>query len=74
MAKKYSKSTIPSPTDAVSGNNKIDLEILLRDSGVAAKQFQTGKEIMLDVERVTLSDGSVIDMFHHISAKALAKK
>lgn len=74
MAAKFSKSTIPSPADAMISNKKIDLNVLLRDSGVAAKQFQSGKETMLNVERVILSDGSVIDMFHHISTKALGKK
>lgn len=73
MATKYSKSTIPSPTDAQISNKKIDLNILLRDSAIAAKHFQSGKETMLNVERVILSDGSVIDMFHHVSTKALAK-
>lgn len=73
MAAKFSKSTIPSPTTAMIGNKKIDLKILLDGSQLAAKQFQSGKETMLNVERVILADGSVIDLFHHIAAKALKK-
>lgn len=69
MASRYSKSTIPSPTVAVSRNKTINLQKLLEGSQTAAKQFQSGKEVMLNVERVVLRDGSVMDIFHHTNAK-----
>lgn len=71
MAVHKSKTTIPSPLDAVKDNRKIDMTVLAADNAQAAKMFQTGKETMLNVERVVLADGSVIDMFHHIATRAL---
>ena len=71
MSVHKSKSTIQSPVVAQKDNKKIDLKVLLAGSQQAAKMFQTGKETMLNVERVVLADGSVIDMFHHIRTAAL---
>lgn len=63
-----SKTHIPSPARAQKRDGSINLKVLATDSQKAFRLFQSGKEIMLNAERVVLADGSVLDMFHHTKA------
>lgn len=68
-----SKTHVPSPAHAQHRDGSIDESVLQTDGAKAFKLFNDKEETMLNVERVVLADGSVIDMFHHIRTDALKK-
>lgn len=69
-----SKTHIPSPARAQKRDGSINMDILEKDGAKMFKLFKGKKEKMLNVERITFSDGSVMDCFHHIAADAATLK
>jgi hypothetical protein len=66
-----SKTHIPSPARAQKRDGSINMKIVETDYKKAVSAFSSGKESLLNVERVVYADGSVVDMFHHIATSAL---
>lgn len=67
MSAHKSKTHVHSPEHALK-DGKVQLQELESGSAHANQMFGEGKEIMLDVKRLVLADGSVIDMFHHVAS------
>jgi len=49
------------------------MKIVAKDAKKTFDLFSAGKETLINLERVVLADGSVIDMFHHIAATPVKK-
>lgn len=63
-----SKTHIPSPARAQKRDGSIDMKIVAKDAKKTFDLFSAGKEVLLNLERVVLADGSVLDIFHHRKA------
>jgi len=63
-----SKTHIPSPARAQKRDGSINMQTVAKDAQKTFALFKSGKEILLNLERVVLADGSVLDIFHHRQA------
>jgi hypothetical protein len=68
-----SKTHIPSPARAQKRDGSINMATVAKDAAKTFDLFKSGKETLLNLERVVLADGSVIDMFHHTATSPLKK-
>jgi len=63
-----SKTHIPSPARAQKRDGSINMATVAKDAKKTFGLFESGKEVLLNLERVVLADGSVLDIFHHRKA------
>jgi hypothetical protein len=63
-----SKTHIPSPARAQKRDGSINMKIVETDAQKTFALFKSGKEVLLNLERLVLADGSVMDIFHHRKA------
>lgn len=68
-----SKTHVPSPARAQKRDGSIDMKVVEKDAKKTYELFKSGKEVLLNLERVVLRDGVVCDMFFHTDSKNAAK-